>query len=204
MEISSDVKARGARPHRAMAALGLLLGSVWPVAAGATCASADDLAGGIRFEMPSGASWDLSGQGADRVAYFQWSPDFPTQRMDLTRDIFIVSLVSEDMAEPWRAEFAPLPSASPSPGLTWETRMSSSGLGINRVDGMTYTFGAAQELSFGACRYTYLPMTLQSDPISTEGDRNVSEYFYFPELGGVVIQSDGYGNSWPITGISAR
>ncbi len=194
------------KSKRALAVLGVLAFSAWPGAALANCPTADDLTGGIRFAMPDGAYWDLSGHGSDRVAYFQWSPDFEVQRMELAEGIFIASLVADSMEEPWRSEFEPRPSAFPEPAANtaWETRMTSRGLGINRVDDMTYTFGAAQQMTFGDCAFTYLPMTLRSEPVSQEGEGVSSEYLYFPELGGIVIQDDGYGNTWPITGISVR
>ena len=171
----------------------------------AECPTASDLGSGVRFSMGADVYWDLEGQGTERIAHFQWSPEFPVQTMELSRGVFIASLSTPSMAEPWRAVFDPATDASPppGPGLDWSTRMRSTMPGVNRVDDMRYVFGPAQEMQFGACTYSVSPVQLQATPVSQDGDVVNSGYLYFPEFGAVVISHDGYGNSWTITEVLA-
>ncbi len=179
---------------------------VAPLPAMANCVSADDLAGGVRFEMGPGVYWELRGQGRDRQARFQWSPEYPVQTMDLARGVFIVSLATPDMDAPWRAEFNPdvRSSPHPTPGVEWRSRMTGTGFGTTRVDDMRFVWGAARNATFGDCTYVAVPLALHSEPTDPSHNGTIAGYLYFPEFGGIVIESDGYGNSWPITGVSAQ
>ncbi|ABD54670.1 hypothetical protein Jann_1753 [Jannaschia sp. CCS1] len=177
-----------------------------PAAAQADCVSVADLAEGVRFHMGEGIYWELQGQGQDREAQFQWSPDYPIQVMDFARGVFMVSLQTPEMDAPWQAEFAPgvENSPAPAPGVDWHTRMTTVGGGQRRMDDLHYEWGAAQRLSLGDCGYDVVPLALHSVPVGGELAGTTSGYLYFAEFGGVVITHDGFGTRWTLSGITAR
>lgn len=175
-----------------------------PAAVFAECPVAADLAGGVRFEMAEGASWDIRASGGrDREVTFVWDTAFSAQTITFWDGAYMTRIVSDDSEFVSDVDYVmPVRRAPPpGPGAQWtvDIRNSSADGPLLRAD---FVFGAEQSVTHGSCSYDMIPLTLTQGPASEDG--RLWTYQYYPEFGAVVIVADGYGTTWQVTGVSAR
>jgi hypothetical protein len=73
--------------------------------------------------------------------------------------------------------------------------------GVPRQDTVSLMWGAPEDVSFGACTYQSLPMHWST--VSPDGIEDAHVYAYLPEFGAVVLNGQGFGTTWDVTGVTA-
>lgn len=181
-----------------------LLIATLPTGALAECPVAADLAQGVRFELATGGSWDLRATSSrDRHVTLVWDPQYDAQSLTYERGIYLTELAIPVSGFTSTTEFTPSlrRAPSPAPGAQWEAVTTTVTDGVTRRDALRVAWGAAEVVRFGSCEYQSIPM--QWIVQGTDGVAQVNAYSYLPEFGAVVLNGQGFGITWTITGVSA-
>ncbi len=175
-----------------------------PTFALADCPTAADLGGGVRFDLTTGGSWDIRAAGGqDRQVTLVWDPQYETQSLVYDQGIYLSVLAIPSLNSTSLIRFnPPLDTApDPAPGVQWEVTIDTVTDGINRRDRVRLIWGAPKVVRFGACTYDSLP--LQWTTVHEDGTSQVHAYSYLMEFGAVIMNGEGFGTTWTVTGVSA-
>lgn len=158
-----------------------------PGLAQAACPTAADMAQGVRFTSATGEVEDfrLLPSGLVESTYSQDGAN--AARAILARGIYLVESVSLTEGQPdpgTRSTFSfpdPANMPDPVPGGTWTVTVATFNGGNFGRENQIYSFGTPTRLTWQACGYDMMPITIQYPDENDAQRRDVLHYL--PELG---------------------
>ncbi|GAA5078968.1 hypothetical protein N0B44_23470 [Roseibacterium beibuensis] len=151
----------------------------------ADCATAADLAAGIRVDFDNGGFWLMRATDAPDtlIAFFTWELGTPGQSVEMGRGIYPLRLQNDGSDEVIAFTYDPSYATAPppAPGVVWEVMETD---GTRPPEPSRYEWRAAAPLVLGECSYDLLELS-QSQTLS--GQRLETDFIYFTALGFAVM-----------------
>ncbi|MEL7115107.1 MAG: hypothetical protein AAGP08_05865 [Pseudomonadota bacterium] len=161
------------------------------------CPTAADLQAGIVFDIGEGEKevYKDIGNGVIEVTYSD-TEGFESRTL-LGQGVYLLELVDLEDGQPvpisrttYSHKLTPVDMPKPSPNSSWTSEVVSLNDGNLEREVHDHRFGAAGNITLGACTYDKIRVTVHYD----DGDNSVDTLEYLPDLGVGLLVGVAYDN----------